>query len=56
MHVSDNLYDNVPNDEQREAFRVPQIMRALVERGWLGEKSEQGFYKRIKAPMENRLF
>jgi len=48
MHVSDNLYDNVPNDEQREAFRVPQIMRELVERGWLGEKSEQGFYKRIK--------
>ena len=48
MHVSDNLYDNVPNDEQREAFRVPQIMRKLVECGWLGEKSEQGFYKRIR--------
>ena len=48
MHVSDNLYDSVPNDEQREAFRVPQLMREMVKRGWLGEKSEQGFYKRTK--------
>ncbi len=48
MHVADNLYASVPNDEQREAFRVPQLMRELVERGWLGEKSGQGFYKRTK--------
>jgi 3-hydroxyacyl-CoA dehydrogenase len=48
MHVSDNLYENAPNDEQRDAFRVPLIMRELVERGWLGEKSGQGFYKRVK--------
>jgi 3-hydroxyacyl-CoA dehydrogenase len=48
MHVSDNLYTSVPNDEQRETFRAPQLMREMVERGWLGEKSEQGFYKRTK--------
>jgi 3-hydroxyacyl-CoA dehydrogenase len=48
MHVSDNLYENASNDEQRDAFRVPLIMRELVERGWLGEKSGQGFYKRVK--------
>jgi len=55
MHVSDNLYDNVPNDEQRDAFRVPLIMRNLVERGWLGEKSGQGFYKRIKGSNEESV-
>jgi len=51
-HVADNLYENVPNDEQRETFRVPQIIRELIRRGWLGEKSGQGFYKRVKNPGE----
>lgn len=55
MHVSDNLYENVPNDEQRDAFRVPLIMRELVERGWLGEKSGQGFYKRTKGANEESV-
>ncbi len=51
-HVADNLYENVPNDEQRENFRVPQIIREMIQRGWLGEKSGQGFYKRVKNPGE----
>ena len=48
VHVADNLYENVPNDEQRDIFRVPDVMREMVQRGWLGEKSGQGFYKRVK--------
>ena len=50
VHVADNLYQNAPNDEQREIFRVPEVMREMVARGWLGEKSGQGFYQRIKNP------
>ncbi len=49
-HVADNLYENAPDDEQRETFRVPEVMREMIRRGWLGEKSGQGFYKRIKNP------
>ena len=48
MHVANNLYENAPNDEQREIFRVPAVMSEMVKRGWLGEKTGQGFYKRIK--------
>lgn len=48
MHVANNLYENAPNDEQREVFRVPDVMREMVKRGWLGEKTGQGFYKRVK--------
>jgi 3-hydroxyacyl-CoA dehydrogenase len=48
VHVADNLYENAPNDDQRETFRIPAFMREMVKRGWLGEKSGQGFYKRIK--------
>src|SRR5207248_6451924 len=49
-HVADNLYENVPGDEQRETFRIPEVVREMIRRGWLGEKSGQGFYKRVKSP------
>ncbi len=49
-HVADNLYNNAPNDEQRETFRMPDVVREMIKRNWLGEKTGQGFYKRIKNP------
>src|SRR5579862_3948922 len=47
-HVVSNIYDNAPEDESRELYRVPPVIEALMSRGWLGEKSGQGFYKRVK--------
>ncbi len=47
-HVADNLYENASDDPQRETFRLPEMVREMIRRGWLGEKSGQGFYKRIK--------
>jgi 3-hydroxyacyl-CoA dehydrogenase len=49
-HVADNLYENAPHDEQRETFHLPELIREMIRRGWLGEKSGQGFYKRVKNP------
>jgi 3-hydroxyacyl-CoA dehydrogenase len=49
-HVADNLYENASDDPQRETFRLPEMVREMIRRGWLGEKSGQGFYKRIKNP------
>jgi 3-hydroxyacyl-CoA dehydrogenase len=45
--VSKNLYEAVPNDPRREWFLPPQFMTEMVERGWIGEKKGQGFYKRV---------
>src|SRR5216683_1820765 len=50
VNVADNLYQNAPGDPWRETFRVPEVVLEMVRRGWLGEKSGQGFYKRIKNP------
>jgi len=50
VHVADNLYQNAADDPQRETFRIPEVMREMIHRGWLGEKSGQGFYKRVKGP------
>ncbi len=47
-HVAANLYPAVPDDEAREDLKPPEFLRAIVERGWLGNKSGQGFYKQVK--------
>jgi 3-hydroxyacyl-CoA dehydrogenase len=45
--VGENLYHAAPDDPWRERFVTPEIQRQLIGRKWLGEKSGQGFYKRV---------
>lgn len=45
--VSKNLYELVPDDPWRERFIPPPFLTEMVNRGWLGEKSGQGFFKRL---------
>lgn len=47
MYVADNLYPAIPDDESRDMFIVPPVMRTLVETGTLGAKTRQGFYKKV---------
>jgi 3-hydroxyacyl-CoA dehydrogenase len=45
--VGDNLYHAVPGDPWRDRFLLPEFHKKMVERGWIGEKSGQGYYKRV---------
>jgi 3-hydroxyacyl-CoA dehydrogenase len=54
-HVVENLYENSPADESREIYKVPPLVQEMVRRGWLGEKSGQGFYKRVKKGAESEI-
>jgi 3-hydroxyacyl-CoA dehydrogenase len=45
--VGENLYRAAPDDPWRERFLTPEVFQQMIERGWLGEKSGQGFYKRV---------
>lgn len=47
LYVSENLYPAIPEDESRDVFQVPQLLRRLVEAGCLGAKAGQGFYKKV---------
>ena len=45
--VGENLYHAVPNDPWRDRFLMPPFHKKMIENGWLGEKSGQGYYKRV---------
>jgi 3-hydroxyacyl-CoA dehydrogenase len=49
VHVARNLEGRV-GAEQARAFALPPLALAVAERGWVGEKAGQGFYKREKRP------
>ncbi|HEV2499810.1 MAG TPA: 3-hydroxyacyl-CoA dehydrogenase NAD-binding domain-containing protein [Terriglobia bacterium] len=46
-HVVQNLYESLLGDERRADFRLPEFMERMIESGLLGQKTGQGFYKRI---------
>lgn len=47
IHVSENSYRNLADDPERDVFIVPELFREMATRGWLGEKTGSGFYKRV---------
>jgi 3-hydroxyacyl-CoA dehydrogenase len=48
IKVANNLYEGLPDDEQREIFNLPDIIGELEKKKWLGDKTRQGFYKKTK--------
>lgn len=48
VHVARGLYENCPDDERHELFRVPDFVETMVKNNWLGSKSGQGFYKKVR--------
>jgi 3-hydroxyacyl-CoA dehydrogenase len=55
LHVVKNIYETVPHDESREMYRVPALVEDMARRGWLGDKTGQGFYKRVKGEGEKEI-
>jgi 3-hydroxyacyl-CoA dehydrogenase len=45
-HVGMNSYDLLPGDEERGVFVPPDFMKKMLDRGLLGNKTGQGFYKK----------
>jgi len=53
INVSNNLYAGLTNDESKDTFMLPDMMKKLQENKWLGDKTGQGFYKKIKGAAGN---
>jgi 3-hydroxyacyl-CoA dehydrogenase len=47
-HTCKTVYDRAPDDERRDYFQLPDLIGKMITKGMLGEKTGQGFYKKIK--------
>ncbi len=45
-HVADNCRATIPDPEEAKIFLVPEPIREMVKRGWVGQKARQGFFKK----------
>jgi len=51
VHVAQNLYPAIPDDPARDVLVHPKasaLSQTMLEKGWLGNKTGQGFYKMVK--------
>lgn len=48
IKVAKGLQDNLPNDESKSSFEIPEFILKMESNGWLGDKTKQGFYKKTK--------
>jgi 3-hydroxyacyl-CoA dehydrogenase len=55
-HVGTNSYDLLPDDEERDVFKIPEFMKKMIENGQLGNKTGQGFYKKEKVDGKRKIF
>ncbi|WP_209319828.1 3-hydroxyacyl-CoA dehydrogenase/enoyl-CoA hydratase family protein [Ancylomarina longa] len=53
--VAQNLQKTLAQDEKADTFRIPSYIQKMLENQWLGTKSEQGFYKKIKADGKSEI-
>ena len=49
VKVAKGVADNCPTDEARAIFNIPSWLEKMLVNNWLGDKTGQGFFKKIKS-------
>lgn len=49
VKVAKGVYENCPDDEARDVFLIPSWLETMTANNWLGDKTGQGFFKKIKS-------
>jgi 3-hydroxyacyl-CoA dehydrogenase len=55
VHVNKNLYPAIPDDDERDVFRIPDVINTMIEKNLLGDKTGGGFFKKSKDAEGNRV-
>ena len=58
VKVAKGVHDNCPNDEAKNIFNIPTWLEKIVANNWLGDKTGQGFFKKMppNAKGEKEIF
>jgi len=48
VHVANGIKANCLQDEENELFQLPVYISKMMSNNWLGSKTDQGFYKKVK--------
>ncbi len=56
LHVTKNCYAALERDDERDVFKPPAFMEAMVERKLLGNKTKAGFYKKTREGIQTMDF
>jgi len=48
VHVANGISENCKDDERHELFALPDFIKTMMDNKWLGSKTGQGFYKKVK--------
>lgn len=55
VKVAKGVADNCPEDEARATFELPVWLEKMVAQNWLGDKTGQGFFKKIKTATSKEI-
>lgn len=55
-HICRNTYELLPDDENRDTFKIPEFMEKMISGGLIGNKSKQGFYKKEQIDGKRQIF
>lgn len=44
--IAFNLFKRCPDDPHRDTLQTPASMRTLLDKGWIGDKAGQGYYRK----------
>lgn len=55
VKVANGVYDNCPADEAKSIFKIPGWLDKMIDNKWLGDKTGQGFFKKIKAASSTKI-
>lgn len=49
VKVANGVAANCPDDEAIEQFKIPAWLKKMIANNWLGDKTGQGFFKKVKS-------
>jgi 3-hydroxyacyl-CoA dehydrogenase len=51
VKVANGVAENCPEDEANDLFKIPSWLQTMIDNKWLGDKTGQGFFKKVKIPI-----